>query len=141
MKRGKSVLERLFQPAAGMERLFGVLMASLQRGGPGWGLVSIVWALYRHYWTWALSGIILASIPFVLSLWLIRPILTTAAGVEWLGLGAIFLSALIFILAFGLLGADSTSRKAWLTTVTASVPEPGVPIAPTSKNRRRIPKA
>jgi hypothetical protein len=105
MKRGKSVLERLFQPAAGMERLFGVLMASLQRGGPGWGLVSIVWALYRHYWTWALSGIILASIPFVLSLWLIRPILTTAAGVEWLGLGAIFLSALIFILAFGLLGA------------------------------------
>jgi hypothetical protein len=62
MKRGKSVLERMFQPAAGMERLFGVLMASLQRGGPGWGLVSIVWALYRHYWTWALSGIRTVSV-------------------------------------------------------------------------------
>ena len=35
---------------------------------------------------------------------IVWPILTTAAGLEWLGLGAIFLSALIFILAFGLLG-------------------------------------
>jgi hypothetical protein len=104
IKDGKSVLERLFQPAPGLEPLFGVLMASLQRGGPGWGLLSIVSALYRHYWKWAVSGIVLASIPFALSLWLIRPILMTATGLEWLGLGAIFFSALIFILAFGLLG-------------------------------------
>ena len=103
-KGGKTVLERLFQPAPGLEPLFGVLMASLQRGGAGWGLISIVLALYRHYWSWAVSGIVLASIPFGLSLWLVWPILTTAAGLEWLGLGAIFLSALIFILAFGLLG-------------------------------------
>ena len=49
-KGGKTVLERLFQPAPGLEPLFGVLMASLQRGGAGWGLISIVLALYRHYW-------------------------------------------------------------------------------------------
>jgi hypothetical protein len=103
-KGGKTVLERLFQPAPGLEPLFGVLMASLQRGGPGRGLISIVSALYRHYWKWAVLGIGLASIPFALSLWLIRPILMTATGIEWLGLGAIFFSALIFILAFGLLG-------------------------------------
>jgi Patatin-like phospholipase len=101
---GKTVLERLFQPAEGLEPLFGVLMASLQRGGPGWGLVSIVSALYRHYWKWAVVAIGLASIPFALSLWLIRPILMTATGFEWVGLGAIFFSALIFILAFGLIG-------------------------------------
>ena len=98
------MLERLFQPAPGLEPLFGVLMASLQRGGPGWGLISIVSALYGHYWRWAVLGIVLASIPFALSLWLIWPILMTATGLEWLGLGAIFLSALIFILSFGLLG-------------------------------------
>ena len=103
-KGGKTVLERLFQPAPGLEPLFGVLMASLQRGGPGWGLISIVSALYRHYWKWAVLGIVLASIPFALSLWLIWPILMTATGIEWLGLGAIFFSAMILILAFGLLG-------------------------------------
>src|SRR4029079_2041270 len=31
-KGGKTVLERLFQPAPGLEPLFGVLMARLQRG-------------------------------------------------------------------------------------------------------------
>ena len=59
----------------GLEPLFGVLMASLQRGGAGWGLISIVLALYRHYCSWAVLGIVLASIPFGLSLWLVWPIL------------------------------------------------------------------
>ena len=104
-KGGRTVLERLFQPAAGMEPLFRVLMASLQRRTAVWRFVSTILAIYRNYWTWAALGIIVAAIPFALSLWLIWPVLTTASLLEWAGLGAIFLSALLLILAFGLLGA------------------------------------
>jgi hypothetical protein len=144
-KGGKTVLERLFQPAPGLEPLFGVLMASLQRGGPGRGLISIVSALYRHYWKWAVLGIGLASIPFALSLWLIRPILMTATGIEWLGLGAIFFSALIFILAFGLLGTVVGVG----VDVVKRLPDNGYglctgsgrPDRPNPMNRRRILRA
>ncbi len=87
VRQGRTVLERLFQPAPGMRRLFRLLMGSLRWKtmlGTVTGIVSALWWQYRF-----------VSLPVTLAT------LAVFAGIAWLGgLGA---WALIFQLLLGLL--------------------------------------
>ena len=79
-------------------------MSSVRRPSRVHLLISIGSALCRYYSTWAALGIIIAAIPFALSLWLIWPSLINPTWLEWIVLGAIFLFALPLIFCFCFFG-------------------------------------
>lgn len=65
----KTVLERVFQPAKGLERLFAVLLAGLQRMSFGRKVASVLLALCRHYRLYAALGAAIVVIPLILATW------------------------------------------------------------------------
>ncbi|HET7448406.1 MAG TPA: patatin-like phospholipase family protein [Methyloceanibacter sp.] len=93
----KTVLERVFQPAKGLERLFAVLLAGLQRMSFGRKVAAVLLSLCRHYRLYAAVGAAIVVIPLILAAW-------------WLGLGrAAFAGLLAFdvlpLVLFAILGA------------------------------------
>ncbi len=67
----KTVLQRVFQPAKGLERLFAVLLAGLQRMSFGRKVASVLASLCRHYWPYAALGVAIVVMPLVLGAWLL----------------------------------------------------------------------
>jgi len=65
----KTVLERVFQPAKGLERLFAVLLAGVQRMSFGRKVASVLVSLCRHYWLYAAVGAAIVAIPLILAAW------------------------------------------------------------------------
>jgi len=67
----KTVLQRVFQPAKRLERLFAVLLAGLERMSFGRKLASVLASLCRHYWLYAALGAAIVAIPVILGAWLL----------------------------------------------------------------------
>jgi len=63
----KTVLERVFQPAKGLERLFAVLLAGPQRMSFGGKVASVLVPLCRHYWLYAAVSAAIVAIPLILA--------------------------------------------------------------------------
>jgi len=59
----------VFQPAKGLERLFAVLLAGVQRMSFGRKVASVLVSLCRHYWLYAAVGAAIVAIPLILAAW------------------------------------------------------------------------
>jgi len=70
---GQTVLQRLFQPAPGLDGVLAVLLASLERRSRFKKLVHIALVLWRHYGLWALAGAVIAFLPALLAAAAIGP--------------------------------------------------------------------
>src|SRR5262249_42726383 len=93
----KTVLERVFQPAKGLERLFAVLLAGLQRMSFGRKVASVLVSLCRHYWLCAAVGTAIVVIPLILAAWW--------RGLGWAGFAGLLSLDVLPLVLCAILGA------------------------------------